>query len=126
MSNVVKGIIVGIISFILSFLIFQKMNFNSIQYVFLISFNFSLIGGLFFYELLHYSIKKDGVDIKAGLFSGIVTAIILYSVIFGVELCGDFSSNELMKIKFLVLSIGYLGLGLGFLLKHLYKNEQKK
>lgn len=122
MKNVRIGVLTGIIVFIVSLFLFNKIEDDNLTYSITISLNFGIFLGISTHSVLVNKLKQTG-DIVTGLYSGLITAIILFAVIFGVELCGNFSATELLKLKFLVISTGYMSLSYGFLFKYIEKRK---
>ena len=122
MKSVKIGILTGIIIFIISFFLFNRMESANLTYSIIVSLNFGIFLGISTHSILINKLKQSG-DIVAGIYTGLITAIILFAVLFGVELCGEFSATELLKLKFLVISTGYMSLSYGFLFKYIEKRK---
>lgn len=120
MNRILKSLLIGAIIFGISFLLLKNIDGVSALYIILISFNFALFAGLITYEILVWNTNhnKGQINTKAGLVTGLTTAVIMVAAFIGVRASGDFLSDDIFKIQLLVVSTGFVGVSLGMILKY--------
>jgi len=129
MNDILKSILIGALTSGLSIFLLNKLESASVFYIILLSFNFGLLAGLMAYDIIRNIKKNKGISTqrnpKESLLNGISVGVIVFIASFGVQALGDFPPDEIFKLKFLVLSTGFVGFGLGNLYKYLPANKRK-
>jgi len=129
MNDILKSILIGAFTSVLSIFLLNKLEGTSVFYIILLSFNFGLLAGLAAYDIIYRIKNSKGVSAKRNpkeaLFSGLTVAVIYIAASFGVQAAGNFLSDDMFRLGLLVFSTGFVGFGLGNLYKYLPANKRK-
>ena len=123
------SISIGLIVFILSFLLSKDIKGATRLYSFILSMNFGILAGILSYDLLWATKNKISAlakgNIKASLIIGMATMIIGLSAFLGVDSIHGINSTEKHMLIFLILSTGWVGVAIGGLIEYLLAEPPK-
>jgi len=127
MNDILKSILIGAFTSVLSIFLLNKLEGTSVFYIILLSFNFGLLAGLAAYDIIYRIKNSKGVSAKRNpkeaLFSGLTVAVIYIAASFGVQAAGNFLSDDMFRLGLLVFSTGFVGFGLGSIYKYFNPNK---
>ena len=131
MKKILISIFSGLCILLLSFFLLSRIEDTSFVFGLFVSINFGIFSGIMINIIFEeIKSKKDDKYLnkrykQRNIILQLITILIISTTAnIGINLSGDYSHNEILRLMMLVFSIGYVGYSLGYLTKYIANDKE--